>query len=70
MQESIRAANGIQKLVRLLAAGPEADCTHRALLALRIVTDREADRMAILKVHAIPAVLLGPKCTVFDADMD
>ena len=51
MQEAIRAANGIQKLVGLLAAGPDADCTHRALLALRIVTDREADRHAILKVN-------------------
>ncbi len=53
MQEAIRAANGIQKLVSLLSAGPEADCTHRALLALRIVTDREADRNAILKVHTV-----------------
>lgn len=50
LQEIIRASNGIKKLVALLSAGSEADCTHRALLALRILTNSEADRLVILKV--------------------
>ena len=49
-QEEIRRCGGIQRLVKLLKAGPDAECTHRALLALRILTDREADRLTILKV--------------------
>ncbi|KAK9817315.1 hypothetical protein WJX72_012543 [[Myrmecia] bisecta] len=52
-RDTIRRFGGIQKLVNLLAAGPEAECTHRALLALRILTDKEADRLAILKAGGI-----------------
>jgi len=56
-REAIRAASGIRKLVGLLSAGPEADCTHRALLALRIVIDRESDRIAILKAGGVPKLV-------------
>ena len=42
----------MQKLCRLLQAGPKAEATHRALLALRILTDREGDRVAIMRAGA------------------
>lgn len=50
LQEAIRALNGIELFVRLVSASIEIDCTQRALLALRILTESEADRLAIVKV--------------------
>ena len=64
LQDLIRELGGIQSLVSLLTAGPEAECTHRALLALRILTDKEADRLAILKAgginHLVSLLSAGP----------
>lgn len=64
----IREFGGIQSLVNLLAAGPEAECTHRALLALRILTDKETDRLAILKAggiaHLVSLLAAGPDSEV------
>lgn len=57
LQDAIRKAGGIQKLVGLLSAGPDAEATHRALLALRILTDKEADRVTILKAGGIPLLV-------------
>ncbi|KAK9909768.1 hypothetical protein WJX75_007136 [Coccomyxa subellipsoidea] len=50
----MRRADAAGKLVALLAAGPESEAAHRALLALRILTDREGDRVAILKAGGVP----------------
>ena len=64
----IREYGGIQSLVNLLAAGAEAECTHRALLALRILTDKETDRLAILKAggiaHLVSLLAAGPDSEV------
>ena len=64
----IREFGGIQSLVNLLAAGPDAECTHRALLALRILTDKETDRLAILKAggiaHLVALLAAGPDSEV------
>lgn len=68
LQNMIREFGGIQSLVNLLAAGPEAECTHRALLALRILTDKETDRLAILKAggiaHLVSLLAAGPDSEV------
>ena len=68
VQDKIREYGGIQSLVNLLAAGPEAECTHRALLALRILTDKETDRLAILKAggiaHLVSLLAAGPDSEV------
>ena len=68
LQDMIRELGGIQSLVSLLTAGPEAECTHRALLALRILTDKEADRLAILKAggidHLVALLSAGPDSEV------
>lgn len=68
LQDMIRDLGGIQSLVNLLAAGPEAECTHRALLALRILTDKETDRLAILKAggiaHLVSLLAAGPDSEV------
>ena len=68
LQDMIRELGGIQSLVNLLAAGPEAECTHRALLALRILTDKETDRLAILKAggiaHLVSLLAAGPDSEV------
>lgn len=58
LQDLIRRFGGIQKLVSLLASGAETECTHRALLALRILTDKEADRLAILRAGGV-SLLVG-----------
>lgn len=68
VQDMIREFGGIQSLVNLLAAGPDAECTHRALLALRILTDKETDRLAILKAggiaHLVALLAAGPDSEV------
>ena len=58
LQDLIRRFGGIQKLVSLLASGAETECTHRALLALRILTDKEGDRLAILRAGGV-SLLVG-----------
>lgn len=54
VQDLMRRADAAGKLVALLASGPGSEAAHRALLALRILTDREGDRMAILKAGGVP----------------
>lgn len=67
-RELLRHYGGIDKLVGLLTFGPDSECTHRALLALRILTDKEPDRLAILKSGGIePLVQLlnsGPESEI------
>ena len=58
MQDVIRRNGGMQKLCRLLGSGPESEATHRALLALRILTDRESDRMAIMRAGKDPGLYM------------
>lgn len=41
----------------LLEAGPAAEATHRALLGLRILSDREEDRIALLLAGGIPLLV-------------
>jgi hypothetical protein len=57
----MRRADAAGKLVGLLAAGPQSEAAHRALLAMRILTDSEADRAAIMRAGGIPylVALLG-----------
>ena len=67
-QELLRHFGGVEKLVKLLHYGPNSESTHRALLALRILTDKEIDRLAILRAGGIrPLVHLlssGPESEV------
>lgn len=46
----MRRADAAGKLVALLAAGPESEAAHRALLALRILTDRSVSRSRYILV--------------------
>ena len=39
--------------MKLLHYGPRSESTHRALLALRILTDKEVDRLAILRADGV-----------------
>lgn len=57
VKELLRHYGGVEKLVKLLNYGPQSECTHRALLALRILTDKEIDRMAILQARGIPPLI-------------
>ncbi len=54
VQDLMRRGDAAGKLVALLAARPESAAAHRALLALRILTDGEGDRTAILRAGGIP----------------
>ncbi|CAD7695984.1 unnamed protein product [Ostreobium quekettii] len=68
LQELLRHYGGIGKFVHLLDYGAEAECTHRALLALRILTDKEVDRLTIMKTGGVrPLVRLldsGPESEI------
>lgn len=50
----MRRGAAADKLVTLLAAGPESEAAHRALLALRIMTDTEGDRAAVVRAGGLP----------------
>lgn len=50
----MRRADAVIKLVMLLAANPKSEAAHRALLALRILTDTEGDRTAVVKAGGLP----------------
>eukprot|EP00210_Caulerpa_lentillifera_P004799 g4581.t1 len=67
-RELLRHHEGVEKLVQLLFGGPDSESTHRALLAVRILTDKEVDRMAILRAGGIePLVELlssGPESEI------
>ena len=49
----IKRFGGLQKLVRLLHGGKNSESAHRALLGLRILTEKEADRHVIMKAGGI-----------------
>jgi len=49
----LRSYGGVAKLIRLLYGGERCESTHRALLALRILTDKEADRIEIMRANGI-----------------
>ena len=53
-QERLRRAGGVDVLVGLLGARRGAAAARRALLAMRVLSDRKADRAAIL-ARALPA---------------
>ena len=48
MQERLRRAKGVDRLVAVLRGDGSAAAMQRALLAVRLLTDREADRAAIM----------------------
>lgn len=48
VQERLRHAGGVELLVALLGGGQGAAAAQRALLAVRLLTDREPDRAAIM----------------------
>ena len=50
-------AGAPEKLVRLLKGSPSTEAAHRALLALRILSDREADRLAVMNCGGIPVLV-------------
>lgn len=50
-------AGAPEKLISLLKGSPSTEAAHRALLALRILSDREADRLAIMKCGGIPVLV-------------
>ena len=45
------------KLVPLLKGSPSGEVMHRALLALRIMSDKEADRLAIMRADGITTLV-------------
>ena len=49
-QDAIRALGGIELFVNLVSAQSVVDCTQTALLALRILTESETDRVKIAQV--------------------
>ena len=56
MQERLRCAGGVERLVAVLRGDRSASAVQRALLAVRLLTDREADRAAIVvRSSAAPA---------------
>ncbi|KAK9826748.1 hypothetical protein WJX81_004887 [Elliptochloris bilobata] len=62
-QERLRRAGGVERLVALLGGMQGAAAAQRALLAVRLLTDREGDRTAIVAAGGLPplvALLGGP----------
>lgn len=53
VQERLRHAGGVELLVALLGGGQGEAAAQRALLAVRLLTDREADRAAIMASPAL-----------------
>lgn len=57
MQDRIQRAGAADKLVPLLKGSPSGEVMHRALLALRIMSDKEADRLAIMRADGITTLV-------------
>ncbi len=57
MQERMHRAGAPEKLVGLLMGPRSAETAHRALLALRIMSDKEADRLAIMRAGGVDALV-------------
>ena len=57
MQDRINRAGAADKLVPLLKGSPSGEVMHRALLALRIMSDKEADRLAIMRADGIATLV-------------
>ena len=57
MQDRIQRAGAADKLVPLLKGSPSGEVMHRALLALRIMSDKEADRLAIMRADGIATLV-------------
>ena len=55
-QATLRGCGGVPALVTAIAQGPGSESTHRALLALRVLSDRDADREAILLAGGVPCL--------------
>lgn len=53
MQDRMHRAGAAEKLVYLLKGPPNCETSHRALLALRIMSDKETDRLAIMRAGGI-----------------
>ena len=50
-------AGAPEKLVGLLKGPRSAETAHRALLALRIMSDKEADRLAIMRAGGVDVLV-------------
>ena len=57
MQDRLLRAGAADKLVPLLKGSSSAEVVHRALLALRIMSDKEADRLAIMRADGIATLV-------------
>ena len=57
MQDRIQRAGAADKLVPLLKESTSGEVMHRALLALRIMSDKEADRLAIMRAGGIATLV-------------
>lgn len=57
MQERMHRAGAPQQLVGLLKGLPNAETAHRALLALRIMSDKETDRLAITQAGGVDVLV-------------
>ena len=62
VQERLRRAKGVDRLVAVLRGDGSAAAMQRALLAVRLLTDREADRAAIM-VRSCGVLALKESCT-------
>lgn len=57
VQKQLREAGGIGKIVKLLFNGAQCETTHRALLAIRILTDKEDDRIEIMRFGGVTGLM-------------
>jgi len=57
MQDRMHRAGAPEKLVSLLKGPRNAETAHRALLTLRIMSDKETDRLAIMEAGGIEALV-------------
>ena len=57
MQDRMHRAGAPEKLVGLLKGPPNTETAHRALLALRIVSDKETDRLAIIRAGGVDVLV-------------
>ena len=56
-QDRMHRAGAPEKLVGLLKGPPHAETAHRALLALRIMSDKETDRLAIMRAGGVDVLV-------------
>lgn len=57
VQDQFRAHDGLSHVAAILETGPGSSATHRAMLVLRVLSDREADRIGMLNGNCLPPLV-------------